>query len=393
MFSLITADDIFQSGGGTRRYRTESLLDGSDYIRRQYAGLELRSFRMAPNFSLKHEGMQIGRVRIEIVKIDCGHPFEICHADGFNYYTIKLPLEGECEYAHDGQRFVATTEQAFANNPGEPSKKRFNGSYAQIIICVSADTLAEVVAAELGHPLVDPVRFAGAPQSSGNVQLLTRLVEFSLLDMGAREAAGHWRIARQFERALLVTLLRAMPNNYSLEIDRQRQEVAPFYIRRVESFVCEKLAEQLNMADIVAASGVSSRSLFYGFRRWRATTPMAYLKAMRLDRAREELRRAAVAGGNITEIALCVGYSHLSRFSSDYRTRFGERPSDTLIGESRMRPAQDMFDDLVSDTTALSENMQSLYRLCRVTIALCSSSVIMLTSMMTKTSETSAKCR
>jgi AraC-like DNA-binding protein len=350
MFSLVTADDIFRSGIGTRRFRTENLLDGSDYIRQQYEGLELRSFRIAPQFSLMHEGMQIGRVRIEIVKIDCGHPFEICHPEGFNYYTIKLPLEGECEYNSDGQSFVAGAGQAFANNPGEPSKKRFNGSYVQIIICVSPDTLSEVLAAELGHPLVDQVRFSGSPQSGVNIKLLMRMVEFSLLDMGAREAAGHWRIARQVERTLLVTLLRAIPNNYSLEIDRPRQEVAPFYIRRVETYVSEKLSEQLTMADIVAVSGVSSRSLFYGFQRWRATTPMAFLKAVRLDRARENLRRAALEGGNITDIALGVGYSHLSRFSSDYRLRFGERPSDTLIGENRMRPAQDMFDTLLADT-------------------------------------------
>lgn len=352
MLSLITADEIFRSGAGTRRYRTESLLDGSDYIRQQYKGLELRSFRTAPHFSLMHEGVQIGRVRIEIVKIDCGHPFEISHPDGFDYYTIKLPLEGQCEYNCDGTNFAASVDQAFANNPVEPSKKRYNGSYVQIIICVSPDTLAEVVAAELGHPLVDPVRFNGTPQSGSNVQLLKRIIEFSLLDLGAREAAGHWRISRQLERTLLVTVLRAMPNNYSLEIDRQRQEVAPFYVRRVEAFISERLSEQLSMADIVAASGVSSRSLFYGFQRWRATTPMAFLKAVRLDRARDRLRRAALEGGVVTDIALSVGYSHLSRFSSDYRLRFGERPSDTLIGESRMRPVTDMFDVMVDDAVA-----------------------------------------
>ena len=68
------------------------------------------------------------RVRIEIVKIDCGHPFEISHPDGFDYYTIKLPLEGQCEYNCDGTNFAASVDQAFANNPGEPSKKRYNGS-------------------------------------------------------------------------------------------------------------------------------------------------------------------------------------------------------------------------------------------------------------------------
>lgn len=352
MLSQITADDIFRSGAGTRRFRTESLLDGSDYIRQHYEGMELRSFKVAPQFSLMHEGMQIGRVRIEIVKIDCGYPFEICHPDGFNYYTVKLPLGGECEFSHDGRRFVAAAGDAFANNPGEPSKKRFNGSYVQIIVCVSPDTLAEVVAAELGHPLVDPVRFDGAPQSGSAIKLLTRMVEFSLLDMGGREAAGHWRVARQFERTVLVTLLRAIPNNYSREIDRPRQDVAPFYVRRVEAFISDRLSDPLSMADIVAASGVSSRSLFYGFQRWRGTTPMAFLKAIRLDRARENLRRAAVDGGNITNIALGVGYSHLSRFSSDYRARFAERPSDTVIGESRMRPVPDMFDTLLENPRA-----------------------------------------
>jgi AraC-like DNA-binding protein len=354
----MTAEEIFRSGGGTRRYRTESLLDGSQYIRQHYAGLELKSFRNAPNFSMKHEGMQIGRVRIEIVKIDCGHPFEIHHPEGFNYYTIKIPLEGQCEFQLEGQRYVATAQQAFANNPGEPSKKRFNGTYAQIIICVSADTLAETLAAELGHPLIEPVRFFGVPQESSNVQLLTRLVEFNLLDLGAQQAAGHWRIARQFERSLLITLLQAMPNNYSIEIDRQRQEVAPFYVRRVEAFINEKLFGKLTMADLVKASSVSSRSLFYGFQRWRGTTPMAYLKAMRLDRARDELRRAAVVGGNITEIALAVGYGHLSRFSSDYRARFGERPSDTLIGENRIRPVLDMFDNLKAEVDDSEAMMQ-----------------------------------
>ena len=44
---------------------------------------------------------------------------------------------------------------------------------------------------------------------------------------------------------------------------------------------------------------------------------------------------AATQGGSVTDVALNVGYQYMSRFSSDYRARFSERPSDTLLSAAR----------------------------------------------------------
>ncbi|MGE0666143.1 MAG: AraC family transcriptional regulator [Sphingomonadales bacterium] len=332
MLSFITSDDIFRARAEGGHYRTANLLEGCDYVRRTSEGHELRSIQRVSRFELQHRRMEIRRVKIDFVRIDCGHDFEVEQVHELGFYACKIPLGGQCEFRVGGVKHVARPGDVFAGNPFEPIRKRFTGPYTQAIVRVDRDCLEELVAAELGRPLDQPIRFDTLPRSDASTALLTNLIGFLWLDMDGGAASQHWRIARHFERALLMAMLRGVPSNYSAELERRGNEVAPFYIRKAEAFIRAHLEEPITTGDIVAASGVSGRSLYYGFRRWRQTTPMAYLKGVRLDRAREELLAASVRGGSITDIALGVGYSYMSRFSADYKARFGERPSETLLG-------------------------------------------------------------
>jgi AraC-like DNA-binding protein len=56
---------------------------------------------------------------------------------------------------------------------------------------------------------------------------------------------------------------------------------------------------------------------------------MAYLRRARFVRVREALR-AAEASENVAGIAMSLGFTHMGRFSVEYRKRFGESPSQTL---------------------------------------------------------------
>ena len=80
----------------------------------------------------------------------------------------------------------------------------------------------------------------------------------------------------------------------------------------------------------MAAADVSVRSLFNGFRRFRGLAPMAYVKALRLELAHDELLRADPAARSVTEIALACGFTHMSKFARDFAARFGERPGAVL---------------------------------------------------------------
>ena len=75
-------------------------------------------------------------------------------------------------------------------------------------------------------------------------------------------------------------------------------------------------------------AGVSVRTLYAGFKDFRQTSPMEYLRTIRLQRAREELQRQD-PDSSVTEIAIRWGFTHMGRFSQDYSRMFGERPSET----------------------------------------------------------------
>ncbi len=108
---------------------------------------------------------------------------------------------------------------------------------------------------------------------------------------------------------------------------------------RAEELIRSHPERAITVGYLTTASGVSARTLFDGFQRFRGTTPMALLRAVRLDQVHAELE-AAPPNENIAGIAFKWGVVHLGRFARDYRRRFGELPSDTLRGSGgRRKPA------------------------------------------------------
>src|SRR5262249_38586697 len=65
------------------------------------------------------------------------------------------------------------------------------------------------------------------------------------------------------------------------------------------------------------------------FRGFVGCTPLEHLRTVRLNRVRHELLRAP-PDVRIAEIATRCGFSHLGRFATWYRERYGETPSATL---------------------------------------------------------------
>jgi transcriptional regulator GlxA family with amidase domain len=78
------------------------------------------------------------------------------------------------------------------------------------------------------------------------------------------------------------------------------------------------------VAELASAVGVSRRRLEKRFARWLGTSPAAYLRRTRLERARNLL---ALTDLSILEISVTCGFSSASRFSSAYRQQFGCSPS------------------------------------------------------------------
>lgn len=92
----------------------------------------------------------------------------------------------------------------------------------------------------------------------------------------------------------------------------------------------EDPSEPWTTARLAAEVHLSPRALQAGFRRDLATPPTAYLRDVRLRRAREALTAADRDATTVRAVAVGVGLLHLGRFAAAYREAFGETPSDTL---------------------------------------------------------------
>jgi AraC family ethanolamine operon transcriptional activator len=84
------------------------------------------------------------------------------------------------------------------------------------------------------------------------------------------------------------------------------------------------------LADLCAAAGVSQRWLHKCFMDVLGVSPYRYMRLARLSKARELLLARGSTPTLIKSISLSLGYRLSGRFAAEYRSIYGENPSDTL---------------------------------------------------------------
>jgi AraC family ethanolamine operon transcriptional activator len=102
-------------------------------------------------------------------------------------------------------------------------------------------------------------------------------------------------------------------------------------VRRADDYMRACLGEPLSLIDLCRELGVSERTLHYAFQEVRGLSPMAYLRAIRLNEVRQELKSAPDTA-TVSEIARRWGFWHTGEFAAAYRRLFGELPSQTING-------------------------------------------------------------
>ena len=133
---------------------------------------------------------------------------------------------------------------------------------------------------------------------------------------------------RQLRDEILMEWIEALPSRVDTSdlpsLERRKKMV---------DMACELMLshtdEPLSILQICSRVGTSRRKLNYSFQDVLGTTPIKYLRSLRLNGVRRDLRQAA-AGTTVQDVASHWGFWHLSQFSQDYKKLFGELPSATL---------------------------------------------------------------
>lgn len=268
--------------------------------------------------------------------VDIAHGAEVDVTPGrlSSYFHVNAVLAGHVRSVCGQDEGVTTTGMAAVLSPDRSSAMRWSHDCRQLAVKIDRRVVDDELAAAMGREPEAPLIFSmtmDTRQGPGRSWLAT-LLHLVRDAQEAQDTALPAPVARHLQGIVATKLIYGQPNNYTQELLAPRRErVHPRRVQRVVDLILERPCDPLTSGDLARAAGVSARSLQEAFREHVGTSPMAYLRSVRLAGAREELAAADPADGtSVTDVAHGWGFGHVSRFAEHYRRRYGETPSETL---------------------------------------------------------------
>ncbi len=205
----------------------------------------------------------------------------------------------------------------------------FSPRYEQIVLRIDEKSLRGLAGALTGDASNRALVFdATTPLDTLLGASLQRTLAYFVTELSRGEMIGAPIAQAELEQMLMVSFLACNRNSFTTMLQAPPGRPASWQLRQAEEFIAAHWNQPLSVEAICLATGLSARTIFHHFRNQRGMSPMAFLKQVRLVKARDMLRDADVA--SVTAVAYACGFGNLGHFSRDYARHFGEKPSDTI---------------------------------------------------------------
>ncbi len=256
---------------------------------------------------------------------------------GTERITLSLPVAGQSEISLDQfgtLRCAGDQGVIYRRHPG--TRVSSVADTRKIIFSIPADLLEERVRSHTATELNVPLSFSPAfkltePQGAAIKAIASYILSCSVLNSNIEINP---LITSSLQDCLFSTLISVLPHNYSkVGAGLTRCDATPRPVRRAEEYMRAHLDEPISLATLAREAGCSERTLQNSFKVHRGTSPIAVLRDIRLDYVRRDL--SALEDATVTDIAFKWGFSHLGRFAIAYATKFGEKPSETLLARHK----------------------------------------------------------
>ena len=235
--------------------------------------------------------------------------------------TIRRDGEGSSDTFGPGDQFLIS-------RPGLPYSGLAHATRLQFTL-IDPEVLTQVTGNEHG-----PVRLLDhRPVSGSTARRLRRSVAYlrETVLTASCGPQGQPLVASAAARLLAASVLSTYPNTATGgPTARDRRDAHPATLRRAIAFIDEHAAEDISLADIAVAAFVTTRAVQLAFRRHLGTTPMEYLRRVRLGHAHRDLQAGHPARDSVTAVAYRWGFSSPGRFAAYYRQAYGVPPNQTL---------------------------------------------------------------
>lgn len=265
---------------------------------------------------------------ISISRLKYGADVSIIPGQLQDFFLVQMPLSGAAVIESGEKKLESTPQMASLLSPEESTVMRWNNDCDQFMLRISRSLLERSLVGQLGStldkPLVFELGFAWQSCTAWRT-LMNYLIECATR---TPDLLQNKLIANQVEQLVSVTLLSTQGHNYTEYNSLRRSTIRPRHVRRVQEYLQANAHEPITVEELSFIAGVSLRSLYAGFKEFLNTSPMQYLRELRMERVRAELLSGEAT--SVTGVALRWGFAHMGRFSAEYKHRYGETPSQSM---------------------------------------------------------------
>lgn len=283
------------------------------------------------DFEARHHRVQLGPLALDY--LDYTAPVRIIPQQRAATYRVQIPLAGAGETVSGHQRVASTPTRAAVISADQRAEMQWRADSPHLIVSLDRAAMETTLRQTLGHPPEQPLLFhPGLDLTEPRVRRW-----MATLALVRREIDDDLRVAthpvsqRHLYQLVMTELLVAAQHSHSQLVHAMNDRAMPPVVRRAMELIEARAADPLTVDDVARGVGAGVRSLQQGFRAYLDTTPMAYLRRIRLQRVRAELLAASPhTDESVTDAAFRWGFVHSGRFAQAYRSAYGEPPSATL---------------------------------------------------------------
>ena len=229
-------------------------------------------------------------------------PDRVIHYDAHNYLVLTVPVPADCETVIDA-----------------------SGPFLAVSIRIDLALLSDLLLGVAGTALVQKPRCGTQPDSWVSAPAITpalsnvavRLLECIRLPLDAKVLGP--QLVRELTYRILCGEDGGALQNLLLAQGAQAQ------IHRILHRMHAEYATPLDIPSLAQEAGMSVSALHAHFKAVTATSPMQYVKTIRLHKARMLMVQDGLGAASAAER---VGYGSPSQFSREFKRLFGSPPAD-----------------------------------------------------------------
>jgi AraC-like DNA-binding protein len=282
------------------------------------------------SFSLSHRVGRIGPATVSEIAV--GHEMSLDAGDVCGAYRIVVQRAGRSDGMYRGL--------ALAGGPGTatiyPPQGRATGRWSagsrfisfKLDRCAVHDALSDALGWQvMSQPDFTPVM----PTESATTRSWINMVALFRDQVFRPDSVlNQPLVGLPFVDSLVRGFLLAADHPHREALAKDVRLFAPRAIRSAIEIIEEEAHLPLTLSSIATRTHISVRTLQQGFQRHLDTSPMAYLREVRLRRAHQALLRSDPSQVTVASVAYRWGFTNLGRFAAAHSARYRETPTETL---------------------------------------------------------------